>query len=148
MSLQFNNKKKTADVDSSTHAKSGQHKPVVKSKDEEDILNDENIFHSRRERVRGRMRTKILTSRANSPNLRQQNLSQFASLMKKGDQNSIPIMQFGVCKVCGNIINNQANQSLPYNQQISSKYIDFLFPTIHIYVLNCILLRFTNNSFN
>jgi hypothetical protein len=109
-------------VPQTSSTKSG-HKLIVKSKDEEEILNDENIFQPRGRRQRERGRYNLSTSPSNTPYARKQYMGDFALSTKRGDENSMPTMQFGVCKVCGSVMNNAGNQSIRYSQQISSKYI-------------------------
>lgn len=98
-------------------------KPIVKSKEEEDILNDENVFQPGRRRLRDRYRNKLSTSRSNSPYGRREYVGNLASTMRRGYGNSIPTMQFGICKVCGSIMNKQGDQTKQYSQQVSSKFI-------------------------
>jgi hypothetical protein len=43
--------------------------------------------------------------------------------MRRGYGNSIPTMQFGICKVCGSIMNKEGDQSKKYSQQVSGKFI-------------------------
>jgi hypothetical protein len=106
-------------------------KPIVKSKEEEDILNEENIFQPGRQRQRERYKNKLSTSYSNTAYARKQNVGNLASSMRKQDENSMPIMQFGVCKVCGNIMSNDENQSIRYSQKVSGKFIDSFFYYIH-----------------
>ena len=80
-------------------------KPIIKSKEEEEILNDENQFQSRQNRYRERPRYKSST-----PYMRE---------MKKSDENKI-------CKVCGNVINEGNNQPLLVDSQKNfGKFIYF-----------------------
>ncbi|CAF2583536.1 unnamed protein product [Rotaria sp. Silwood2] len=90
------------------------HKSFVKSKEEEEILNDENIFQPRRERNRERPRNRLATPRTNAPYTRQQ-------FMGRGDTNSMSLIPSdGICKVCGSIINNDENPSKVHSQQVSA----------------------------
>ena len=98
------------------------HTPIVKSKEEEDILNDE-IFQPGRRRQREKNRNKLSTSRSNSPYGRRELAKNLTSTMRKGYGNSAPSMQFGVCKVCGSIINNEGDQSKQNAQQGSGEFI-------------------------
>lgn len=86
---------------------------VVKSKEEEDILNDENVFQPRKQRDRIRQKTKLSTSRLNMPSIRGGSIADFRSTMRKNDENII-------CKVCGNIANGEDD-----HQQKSGEFIFF-----------------------
>jgi hypothetical protein len=99
------------------------HKSIVKSKEEEEILNDENVFQPRRQRQRERGRYNLSTSPSNTTYARKQYMGDYALSTKRGYENSMPTMQLAVCKVCGSVINNEGNQSIRYSQQISGKYI-------------------------
>lgn len=103
----------------------GIHKPIAKSKEEEDILNDENIFQPREQRQRDRNRNKTSTSRSNSPYIRRQYVENLSSTSKKVYDTSTPRMQFGVCKVCGTVMNDEGDQSKDDAQQVSGKFILF-----------------------
>lgn len=92
------------------------HKPIVKSKEEEEILNDENIFQSKGHRPRERNKKRAPTARSNTPTGRKQYVA--------GVGSSAPMMQFGVCKVCGNMMSNEGNRMITYSQQVSGKFID------------------------
>ncbi|CAF2986392.1 unnamed protein product [Rotaria sp. Silwood2] len=90
------------------------HKSFVKSKEEEEILNDENIFQPRRERNRERPRNRLATPRTNAPYTRQQ-------FMGRGNTNSMSLIPSdGICKVCGSIINNDENPSKVHSQHVSA----------------------------
>jgi len=78
-------------------------KPFVKSKEEEEILNDENVFQPRKLRERGRQRNRLPTSLSNAPYIRGQNTIDFRSTMRT-DQGNL------ICKVCGHEINREENQ--------------------------------------
>ncbi|UJR21045.1 hypothetical protein I4U23_024145 [Adineta vaga] len=90
-------------VSKKAHHTKASHKPTVKSKEEEEILNDENIFQPRKQRNRERQRTKVVTARTNVSDLRSQAMRDFRSTMKREDGNLI-------CKVCGNVITDDNNQ--------------------------------------
>jgi hypothetical protein len=96
------------------------YKPIAKSKEEEEILNDENVFHPRRQRPRERKRNKASTSPSNTPRIggRDRGLS-----MRKEDPNRIPMMQFCICKVCKKIVPNEDDQAVSYSQQVSGEFI-------------------------
>jgi hypothetical protein len=78
-------------------------KPFVKSKEEEEILNDENVFQPRKLRERGRQRNRLPTSLLNAPYIRGQSTIDFRSTMRT-DQGNL------ICKVCGHEINGDENQ--------------------------------------
>jgi rubrerythrin len=95
------------------------HKSIVKSKEEEEILNDENVFKSRQNRYRERPRNKLSTPYSNTSYIRGGNMPDFRSLMKKPNENII-------CKVCGNAINGENNQPpIVDSQKGSGKFIYF-----------------------
>jgi hypothetical protein len=88
------------------------HKSGVKSKEEEEILNDENVFQPRKQRDRVRSRNKLSTPHPpNMPYIRGGSIGDFRSIMRKGDENII-------CKVCGNIANGEED-----NQHNSGEFI-------------------------
>lgn len=95
------------------------HKPMAKSKEEEELLNDETMYHSRGHRPRERNKKRALRSRSNTPTLHKQ----YAG----GVSATAPMMQFGVCKRCGNLMNNEGNPTGSYSQQVSSKFIHRFF---------------------
>jgi hypothetical protein len=138
--------KKLADDQTLSHVVPGTsstkltHKPSFKSKEEEEILNDENIFQPRRRRYRERGTNKLSTLRSNRHHPDKQHPQDFVS--------SMPIMQFGVCKVCGNIMTNEENQSIRYSQPVAGKLIGFfLLYTIFISITIPILAAPTKRSF-
>ncbi|CAF0991476.1 unnamed protein product [Rotaria magnacalcarata] len=88
------------------------HKPFAKSKEEEEILNDENIFQPRKQRLRGRPKQKLTTTLTNTLHAREPHTTNFRSTLRKDDGHL-------VCKVCGNKLNVQENQSMAYSQQLS-----------------------------
>ena len=102
------------------------HKSVAKSRDEEEILNDENIFQGQRQRPRDRQRNRTSTSRSNSPYVRREYVRNLMSTMGKGFDTSTPITQFGICKVCGNTITAEGDQSQRDVQQVSGKLMAFI----------------------
>ena len=86
--------------------------------EEEEILNEELRFDSRipREKERGKRKTSL--SRSHSPNVYAQELMNTAR--------SLPIMQFFVCKVCGNVMNSvDKTERRKFNFYLN---IDFYFP--------------------
>jgi hypothetical protein len=87
------------------------HKPSVKSKEEEEILNDENVFQPRKLRERGRQRNRLPTSLLNAPYIRGQSTIDFRSTMRT-DQGNL------ICKVCGHEINEE--------NQVSGQFIHSL----------------------
>ncbi|CAF2144352.1 unnamed protein product [Rotaria magnacalcarata] len=95
------------------------HKPIAKSKREEDILNDEFLFQPRRERNRNRNR--VLRSRSNTPYKQTQYMGDLSSTMRRGDTTSMSMTLPGVCKVCGSIINNDENLFKLNTQQVFAK---------------------------
>jgi rubrerythrin len=98
------------------------HKPIVKSKEEEEILNDENVFQHKQYRYKERQRNKLPTSHIHG-----RYITDFPSSMKKSDQNLI-------CKVCGNVINEKDNQPIVYSQQNSGKFIYLFKKKIQIFI--------------
>ena len=76
------------------------HKLSVKSKEEEDFLNDENVFQPRKQRERVRQRNRLLTPRLTMPYVREGSIADIRSILRKNNENI-------VCKVCGNIANAQ-----------------------------------------
>lgn len=96
-------------------------KTVAKSKEEEEVLHDENIFRPQRQRNRERQRNR--TSRSNSPYLRREFSRNLSSTMGKGLNTSTPVTQFVICKVCGNTINTEGDQSQRDVRQVSGKWI-------------------------
>ncbi|CAF1266186.1 unnamed protein product [Adineta ricciae] len=100
-------------------------KPVVKSKEEEEILNDENIFRPRMQRNRQRQRNKPSTA----PDSQRRFTRDFQLITKTEDGNLI-------CKVCGHVINDgdgqlvndfkvnsAASSARPYEPQQSSQSV-------------------------
>jgi hypothetical protein len=94
------------------------HQPIVKSKEEEDILNDENVFQPKKYRDRVRQRNKLPTPRANTPYIPAQQSIDVRSTLKRGDEKL-------VCKVCGNPVNGEDNQSIVYSQDGSGEFISY-----------------------
>ena len=95
------------------------HKPIVKSKEEEEILNDENIFQPRKQRNRGRQRNKLSTSSpSNTPYLRGRYMINSRSTKRRDDGNLI-------CKVCGNIIHGEENPFILDSQLSSGEFIHY-----------------------
>jgi hypothetical protein len=89
------------------------HKPIVQSKEEEDILNDENIFQCRQHRHRGKQRDRLPISHANTPYQRGRQTTDFQPLMKREL----------ICKVCGNTMTEEDNQLIVNAQQVSGTFI-------------------------
>lgn len=123
---QTSNENTSSDVIPETSSSKSIQKPIVRSKEEEEILNDENVFQPRRERHRDRHKDKLSTLRANSPYGRKQYVGDLSTSMGKGYENSMPTMRFGICKVCGNIMNNEDNQLMRSSQQVSGKFSDYI----------------------
>ena len=94
--------------------------PIARSKEEEEILNDENIFQPRRQREK--YRNKLSTSQSNTPYPRRQSIGDMGSTGRREDGK---FMQSGVCKVCGNIMNNEDNQLVSDSRKNSGEFIDF-----------------------
>ncbi|CAF0868336.1 unnamed protein product [Adineta steineri] len=94
------------------------HKPVVKSKEEEDILNDENVFHPRKQRQRERDNDKLKIIRSNALTTQRQSIIDL-NLSRRIDENMLTTMRFGVCKVCGNILSNEELDN--YTQQVAAE---------------------------
>ncbi|UJR28467.1 hypothetical protein I4U23_009706 [Adineta vaga] len=104
------------------------HKPMVKSTAEEEFLNDENIFHPRRQRHRQRHNNNALTSRTDAPYSHRQSIVYFGSSRRQEDGDRMALMQDCVCKACGNIINTEDLRR--YSQQLSGILIFFLEPIV------------------
>ncbi|CAF1139987.1 unnamed protein product [Adineta steineri] len=81
------------------------HKPIAKSKEEEEILNDENVFQPRKQRNRGRPRNTLQTMLSTTPYIQGRHMIDPRSTMKREDGHLI-------CKVCGNVINEGENPLL------------------------------------
>jgi rubrerythrin len=90
----------------------------MKSKEEEDILNDENVFQPRKYRDRVRQRNKLPKPRANTLYIPAQQSIDVRSTLKRGDEKL-------VCKVCGNPVNGEDNQSIVYSQDGSGEFISY-----------------------
>lgn len=88
------------------------------SKQEEEILKDENIFQPRRHR--DRLRNRRSTSRSGSPTAHRQFIGDLTKTIRNNLSTSAPMIQFGVCRVCGNILDNNKDQSKRYDQQVSA----------------------------
>ena len=97
----------------STKAETGVGKALqklsVKTKEEEDILDDENVFQPRKQRTRGRQKTTVTLSRANTPYIRGLNGPEGPPSTRRGDESFAPMMQFSICKKCGDIMSNDEN---------------------------------------
>jgi rubrerythrin len=106
------------------------HKPIAGSQQEENILDDENIFEPRRTRTRERHANKVSIPRANTPTAQRLYTRDLGSTLQTNDANLKPIMQFCVCKVCGNIVSDDQNQSKVYSQQVSGKFIHIFFSNL------------------
>jgi len=91
------------------------HKPSVKSKEEEQILNDENVFQPTKHR---RQRNKLSISRSNTPYMSGRYITDFRSSMRKTDENI-------TCKVCGNVISREDNTPRVDSHQGSGKFVHF-----------------------
>ncbi|CAF3631999.1 unnamed protein product [Rotaria sp. Silwood1] len=102
------------------------HKSFIKSQEEEELLNDENIFQPRRERNRERYRNRLSTLRTNAPYTLNQYMGNSSLPMERRDINSMSLITSdGVCKVCGSILHNNENLSKINSQQVSTM------PTTH-----------------
>jgi hypothetical protein len=99
------------------------YKPIVKSKEEEEILDDENVFQPRKTRPRERQRNKLLTSLSNTAYIGKRYMPDLRLSMRKGDENAVPIMQFGICKVCGNEIHGEENRPIVDSRAGSGKFV-------------------------
>ena len=97
---------------------------IVQSKEEEDILNDENVFQTRKQKPRTRARNRMNTSRSNTPFIRGRDGVDFAATLRRGDDRSAPIMQFGVCKKCGSMMDAENNPTSGDCQRQSGELID------------------------
>lgn len=129
----------------STHPKKN-HKPFAQSKEEEEILNDENLFQSGRPRRRERQGNKLSTSRGNTPPLKKQYARDLRTSSLAEDANSKPMVQFVVCKVCGNTMSTEQNQSKVYSQPVSGKFIHFVLSSICNF--NVTYFSYTHSTFN
>ena len=76
----------------------------TKSKEEEEMLDDENVFQERKQRTRMRSRRQGNLSDSNTPRLRE-NPDIGLNTLRRLNSKSTPIMQFSLCKKCGAIIN-------------------------------------------
>lgn len=89
-------------------------KSSVKSKEEEEILNDENVFQPQKQRERVRQRNKLSIPRPSMSYIRGGSIADFRSMMSAGDANII-------CKVCGSIANGKED-----NQHNSGEFYPFI----------------------
>lgn len=85
-------------------------KPVAKSREEEELLNEETHFGSGKRRLTERNRSKITAAGAN-----------VAYLTRGMTNRRSSTMQPLVCKVCGNVMDSEANQSLTDFEQTQGK---------------------------
>ena len=97
---------------------------IPQSKEEEEILNDENVFRARTQKPRTRARNKMNTSRANTPFIRGRDGADFAGTMRRGEERSAPIMQFGVCKKCGSMMDTENNPTSADDQRASGELVE------------------------
>ena len=88
-------------------------KPVATSREEEELLNDETHFGSGKRRLTERNRNKLTAVGANVAYLTRGMTNRRLSTMK-------PI----VCKVCGNVMESEANQSLTDFEQTQGETND------------------------
>lgn len=98
----------------STNDRNSSYKSTVKSKDEEELLNDENIFQSgtHRSRVRQRVKSKPMKTLKNTHDLHGSHSADFRSSSRKDNGNL-------VCNICGNVVTFQENPFPDLHQQIS-----------------------------
>nr|ACI90383.1 hypothetical protein [Philodina roseola] len=75
------------------------------TKEEEEILDDENIFQSRTQRGRTRNRKYGNQSDSNTPRLRE-NPDFGLTTLRRANERSTSIMQFNICKKCGAMMND------------------------------------------
>lgn len=85
------------------------HKLIAKSKEEEDILNEENVFQPKKLRYRTRQKDKS-TTLANTLSSRRP--------ISRADDGSI------VCKHCGHVLNGQENQDMNSSELLLSQFPD------------------------
>ena len=93
-------------------------KAIAASTVEEEILNDEDIFQPRRQRVRDRQQS---NSRSNTPLVRKAYTGNLGATLRAGYQHSTLQTPYGVCKVCGNVMNIEGDQLKNDAQRVSGK---------------------------
>lgn len=113
--------RRASDVASATDASRSIKKPIAASKNEEEILNEENIFQPRRHRIRDRQRPKTSTVGSDSPILRREHAGSISAAMRTRNQSLNPLAQLGICKVCGNTMNVEGDQLKGDMRQVFSK---------------------------
>jgi hypothetical protein len=77
---------------------------MVTSKEENELLNDENVFQTQKQRVKRRARHEVHTSRSHTPHLRQGSSARLSAQMHQVNQTSMSKKQFTVCNKCGNVM--------------------------------------------
>ena len=77
----YNDESSTQVVPAETSDNKLSQKPIVQSKEEEEILNDENIFRPKKIRERGRHRNKLPTSSSNTPYIQGRHMTDVRSTM-------------------------------------------------------------------
>ena len=122
-------------VVSATDGSQSIQRPIAASREEEEILNEEDIFQPRRQRVRDRERPKTSRSRSNTPLMRKGYAGNLGATMRAGNQTSDPLAQFGICKVCGNKMGNAGDQLKRDVQQVFSTLDCLVLQTKGIHVL-------------
>ncbi|CAF3421750.1 unnamed protein product [Rotaria sp. Silwood1] len=109
----YNDETLTQVVPTQTSSTQLQYKPIVKSREEEELLNDENIFQPRKQRHRERQRNRLMPSLTNTSYLRGRPTID-SQLSIKRDDGSL------ICKSCGHVLDEQENQSIVHSQQVSA----------------------------
>ena len=67
----------------------------------------------------------LSTLRGNIPPLQKLYARDLRTSSIAEDANSKPMVQFVVCKVCGNTMSTEQNESKVYSQPVSGKFIHF-----------------------
>ena len=94
----------------------------VNTKEEEDILNDENVFQPRKPSTRGRQKTAVPLLSPNAPYHRGQNGPEGPPSTRRGGESFVPMMQFSICKKCGNMLGNDENPQVDDLQRDSGEF--------------------------
>ena len=89
---------------------------------EEEVLDDENIFQHKRHRHRTH-RNQLLASHLNMPEARRRYMEGLGLTIRRRNTNSMTTMPVDTCPVCGNVVNNEQNQSKFHSQNDFSKSI-------------------------
>ena len=98
-------------------------KPVATSREEEELLNEETHFGSGKRRLTERNRSKVTAVGANVAYLTRGMTNRRLSTMK-------PL----VCKVCGNVMESEANQSLTDFEQTQGKPNDSCYYSTKVFI--------------